>query len=433
MASAFAINTNIQAQQAFQNLQETNDQLSQRRERLTTGLRINEASDDAAGFQIANQLEAKTGAQGQALRNIGDAKSALSTAEGALDSQLSILQSAKEKATQAANGSLSQDERNAIGRELNQLGQEINDIQENATFNGEQLLSGGSGGSKTFDFQTGASSSGEKGQFSVDLKNSSTKNLGVAADINLGTLDGKKDAVELDQGDFTNTTGAGNIDARLTDRTGTDGGGEDGTVQADLSGGDLAGDLEGGKFEITASQDGAADDSKLNFRIEDEQGNVTKKTNVTVGSSNTITLESDGSGNEIDLEVGTAFQDTGGTADTGTFSVEVKSDRGLGDKLIGTSDVDDARSIISDVDDAIDTATKELANLGAAQNRLSFKESNLETSRTNLNSARSRIEDADFAQTQTQVAKLQVQQQSGTAQLAQANASGQSVLSLLSG
>ena len=83
MSNAFRINTNIQSQQAFQNLQETNDQLSQLRQRLTTGKRINEASDDAAGFEIANKLQAKTGAQGQALRNIGDAKSALGTAEGA--------------------------------------------------------------------------------------------------------------------------------------------------------------------------------------------------------------------------------------------------------------------------------------------------------------------------------------------------------------
>lgn len=442
MANSFAINTNIQAQQAFQNLQGTNDELSQLRQRLTTGLRVNEASDDAAGFQIANQLEAKTGAQGQALRNIGDAKSALSTAEGALDSQLSILQSAKEKATQAANGSLSQDERNAIANELNQLGEEINDIQENSTFNGDQLLSGdGSGNAKTFKFQTGASSEGSKGQFNVDLKSSSTTDLGVGGNLDLNTGTGKKKAATVDQGDFTNSTGAGNIESRVSSSP------VSGTSTIEVStittGGDLGGDLEGGKFDITV-EDADTGDNELEFTVDSGNDNAvtsTQSVKVSGGSAdgNTITLEDDGS-ETVKVDVGTAFEkgEVGGS-ETKEFSVEV-TDGQLGDRLkneTGNSDNDtgpsEARSIISSVDGAIDTVTEELANLGAAQNRLSFKEGNLKTSKTNLSAAQSRIEDADFAQTQTQVARLQVQQQSGTAALAQANAAGQSVLSLLGG
>ncbi|MCS3854901.1 flagellin-like hook-associated protein FlgL, partial [Salinibacter ruber] len=146
MSSFSQINTNIQAQQAFQNLSDTSEQLAETRERLTTGLRINSASDDAAGFEIAEGLEARTGSQQQALRNIGDAKSALSVAEGGLDSQLNILQSAREKAVQAANGSLSQNERNAIAGELQEQVGEINDIAKNTTFNGDKLIEGGTSG-----------------------------------------------------------------------------------------------------------------------------------------------------------------------------------------------------------------------------------------------------------------------------------------------
>lgn len=434
MSNAFRINTNIQSQQAFQNLQETNDQLSQLRQRLTTGKRINEASDDAAGFEIANKLQAKTGAQGQALRNIGDAKSALGTAEGALDSQLSILQTAKEKATQAANGSLSQDERNAIAGELNELASEVNDIQENATFNGKQLLNGGSAtkdgsNARSFKFQTGTGSDDQgTGQFEVKLANSGTTELGLGGTLDLSTTEGKDQAVSVDQGDFGNSEGPGNLQDSLTASASTTAG--DPEVVADLNGSDLAGDLEGGEFNISVTNDSTA--GQLTFQVE-KGGEVTSTQTVDVSGDDTnVTLEDDGS-NTIEFDAGSAFADGDvGANETKEFSIEV-TDGKLGDRLSGTSNASDARDIISDIDGAIDTLTSELSDLGASQNRLSFKESNLETSRTNLNSAQSRIEDADFAQTQTQVAKLQVQQQSGTAQLAQANAAGQSVLSLLGG
>ncbi|MCS3633586.1 flagellin-like hook-associated protein FlgL [Salinibacter ruber] len=119
-----------------------------------------------------------------------------------------------------------------------------------------------------------------------------------------------------------------------------------------------------------------------------------------------------------------------GANETKTFTVEVKDSDNIGRRLEGSGG-EEARDIIDDVDSAINDLTSQLSDLGASQNRLSFKESNLETSQTNLQAAQSRIQDADFAKEQTQAAKLQVQQQSGTAQLAQANAAGQSVLSLL--
>ena len=295
MSSAFQINTNIQSQQALLNLQNTNEELATRQERLSTGLRINSAEDDAAGVEIAAQLEAKVGGQEQASRNISDAKSMLSVAEGGLDSQLDILQEMKGKVVQAANDSLGDSERKAIETELDELTSELNDISENTSFNGKDLLQGeigGSGNTATLEFQTGAES------------------------------------------DETFTT------------------------KIDDSGADVVG------------KDGSGNNS--------------------IGS---------GSGNfNFDLTTG-----SGNT------------------------------NAINAVDRAIDDVSSELSDLGATQNRLSFKQENLETSTTNLNSAQSQIEDADFAQEQTKVAKLQVLQQTGTAQLAQANASGQSVLSLLGG
>ncbi len=413
MSSFSQINTNIQAQQAFQNLSDTSEQLAETRERLTTGLRINSASDDAAGFEIAEGLEARTGSQQQALRNIGDAKSALSVAEGGLDSQLNILQSAREKAVQAANGSLSQNERNAIAGELQEQVGEINDIAKNTTFNGDKLIEGGtsgdSGNSVGLTFQTGSESDQT---FDVNIENSTAEDLGVQLNLDVTTTDGQ----DVSAGDFTRsqavTAASGNI-------------------SPSASGTNLAGTLEGGTFDVTVERSGTSLTLKANGSTVSAAG-TNGGGNGTFTGSTSVTLSSDTSGNKIALNVTELSVRKGDITDGGSkdFSVQVRDSENIGSRLQGGSS-DEAREIINDVDSAINSLTSQLSDLGASQNRLSFKESNLETSQTNLQAAQSRIQDADFAKEQTQAAKLQVQQQSGTAQLAQANAAGQSVLSLL--
>ncbi|MCS4199072.1 flagellin [Salinibacter ruber] len=406
MSSFSQINTNIQSQRAFQNLSDTSEELSNRRERLTTGLRINSASDDAAGFEIANRLEAKTGSQEQALRNIGDAKSALSTAEGALDSQLSILQTAREKATQAANGSLSQNERDAIGNELQSLVGEINDIADNATFNGDQLIKGGTSGpdgnSKGLTFQTGAEADST---FDVNIQNSTGSDLGVDGEVDPNSAEGQN----VVSGDFS--------DSKLGLSAG------DASVTSTATSNSQFTSAEGGTFEVTVAENDAGTDSNVEFRTDagTQTVNPTASTAINLDSGNNITFNTSNlSFSDGDIAEG----------ETKSFEVSVNDTNNIGDRLEGGSG-GAARAIVEDTKSAINDLTSELSDLGASQNRLSFKESNLETANTNLESAQSRIEDADFAREQTQVAKLQVQQQSGTAQLAQANAAGQSVLSLL--
>jgi flagellin len=408
MSTFSQINTNTQAQRAFQNLADTSQELQNRQERLTTGLRINSASDDAAGFEIASQLEAKTGAQQQALRNIGDAKSTLSTAEGALDSQLSILQTAKEKATQAANGSLSQNEREAIGNELSSLVSEVNDIADNATFNGEQLIKSSDGSQINKTFQTGAE---QDTTFDVSLASSRARDLGVEKNVDPNTGDGQT----VENNNVVNEGGV-TVDS------------------ADLDGTDFTG-VEGGSFEVTVSEGASTGDSSVDVSVKglDGQDNVAADQTGLDISSSAITIEDSSDGNDgITIETGdiNITDDSGLDGGSETFEVTVRDSEDIGDR-IASGDGDQARTELGTIDSAIDDLTSQLSDLGASQNRLSFKESNLETSQTNLNAAQSRIEDADFAREQTQVAKLQVQQQSGTAQLAQANAAGQSVLSLL--
>ncbi|WP_279303488.1 hypothetical protein [Salinibacter ruber] len=366
MSSFSQINTNIQAQQAFQNLSDTSEQLADTRERLTTGLRINSASDDAAGFEIAEGLEARTGSQQQALRNIGDAKSALSVAEGGLDSQLNILQSAREKAVQAANGSLSQNERDAIAGELKEQVGEINDIAKNTTFNGDKLIEGGSSGDNSnsvgLTFQTGSESDQT---FDVNIQNSTARDLGIAKNLDVST-----EGQTVDAGDFSTSSAAVTTLTNGSFKT------LDKTTGASTN---LAGDLEGGTFEINAQRSGTGGTAKLTLSATGTSttftGANTSGANTTFsGSSDTLTLSSDGS-NKIALDASNLNITTGqiGANETKTFTVEVKDSDNIGRRLEGSGG-EEARDIIDDVDSAINDLTSQLSDLGASQNRLSFRD-----------------------------------------------------------
>ncbi len=135
------IGGNIQAMQALQSLNMVNKELGTRQLRLATGKRINSAEDDAAGFVISRTLQGRTKGLSAALNNVGDAKSMLSVAEGGLDGILDILETMKEKVTQAASDTLGGSERNAIEDELDALSAEIDDIVTETTYNGSALLS----------------------------------------------------------------------------------------------------------------------------------------------------------------------------------------------------------------------------------------------------------------------------------------------------
>ncbi len=148
------IGGNIQALQALNSLNTINKDLGIRQLRLATGKRINSAEDDAAGFVISRTLQARKRGLETALNNVGDAKSMLSVAEGGLESILDILETMKEKVTQAASDTLGNNERNAIEDELDALTSEIDDIVDETTYNGSSLLT-----SVDKTIQTGAETS----------------------------------------------------------------------------------------------------------------------------------------------------------------------------------------------------------------------------------------------------------------------------------
>ncbi|MBC7339105.1 MAG: flagellin FliC [Firmicutes bacterium] len=150
------INSNIEALNAHRHLSLISSQLAKSMERLSSGLRINRAADDAAGLAISEKILAQVKGLNQAVRNAQDAISLVQTAEGALQETHSILQRMRELAVQAANDTLTSDDRTAIEKEVAQLLQEINRIAGNTEFNTIKLLDGATVATTGLVFQVGA-------------------------------------------------------------------------------------------------------------------------------------------------------------------------------------------------------------------------------------------------------------------------------------
>ena len=168
------VNTNIEAFDAHRNLSSTQMQLSKSMQKLSSGLRINSAADDAAGLAISEKMRSQINGTDQAQRNAMDGISLVQTAEGAYNEMHSILQRVRELAVQAQNGTLSSADTAAIDQEVGQLTAELTRIAGNTQFNGLQVLSG------SFTLQVGADS-GSGNQIAFSLSSISFSSLGSAA------------------------------------------------------------------------------------------------------------------------------------------------------------------------------------------------------------------------------------------------------------
>ncbi|MFD1384412.1 flagellin domain-containing protein [Rhodanobacter aciditrophus] len=165
---ALYVNTNTSSLNAQNNLMKSGSTLDTAYQRLSSGLRINSAADDAAGLQISNRLTSQINGLNQAVRNANDGISLAQTAEGALDETTSMLQRMRTLAVQSANGSNTDEDRVALQQEIAQLGEEINRVASDTTFGGQNLLDGSYSGT----FQVGADAN-QTISFSLSSSNSS--------------------------------------------------------------------------------------------------------------------------------------------------------------------------------------------------------------------------------------------------------------------
>ena len=385
------INTNVMSLNAQRNLSTNSADLGTTIQRLSSGLRINSAKDDAAGLAISQRFTTQIRGMDQAARNANDGISLAQTAEGALGEIGNNLQRIRELAVQSRNATNSQSDRQALNAEVEQLKSEIQRVAEQTQFNGTNLLDGSFSGAV---FQVGAN----QGQtISVD-------NIANANTAELGTW------ISPETTTYTQTLGAMTVaDGEAAVSLSING--ETVSIAAD------AGRSEGDALTaLVAAFDTAKADTANNPGL----ANVTMAANGAITSTD-ATLSIAGLTNVSGPAEGT----TDGTPST----VAGTSQTGFTSENVLTAEAAD-RMILA-MDGALTAVNSSRADLGAIQNRFSSVVANLQTSSENLSASRSRIMDTDFAAETAELSRTQILQQAGTAMLAQANQIPQNVLSLL--
>ncbi len=409
---SLVLNTNISSLQAQNNLTKSSSELSTATEDLSSGLKVNTAADNAAGYAIATRFQTQIGGLSQASENASDAINLAQTAGSALSQITSNLQSIRDLAVQAANGTYQSSDRAAINTSVQQYLSEITRIANQTTFNGTNVLNGST---SSLSFQIGA-------------------NVGQSINVQLGQ------GVTTGQVGQISEISTGNISGAFVDASGATG------QSISLSGLSITG-ADGTSYSFSGSATaGNAQDVADAINAAGIDG-VSAAVNVSGGINIYSTGELSVAGAALTGAAGTAFNLTSGalafgasglgTTATGlAASGAAYTDGGAlsasgsltgGDVLT----VDDANQLISRVDAALTTVSNFSSTLGAVQNRFQSTISTLSAQQTNLTSSQSSIQDTDFAATTAQLSQAQVLQQAGISVLATANSEPQNILKLL--
>lgn len=529
---AQVINTNVMSLNSQRQLNMSQKSLATTMERLSSGLRINNAKDDAAGLAISERMTAQVRGLNQANRNANDGISMAQTAEGALGQAGDMLQRMRELAVQAANASNSASDRKALNDEVGQLASELDRLARTTQFNGQNLLDGtnsistfqvGANANQTISVNTNNFRTAAYGNFRIGASVASsvsaegTLTLGSQAGSNLSQAGATLGASRISSAGtltFNGSSGSAVVDYAVGDsaktvaeriNTQATATGVTATARTEVG---LSGFASNSNYSFLVSSDNQVDQPQvISFTTGAPPINadglatamkafndVASKTGVTarLDDAGTGLLLTNAAGNDIhllndsatgnDINITDAFgggtssvavtaQNGAGAAQiaagtpsaafgandaviTGELTLDSKSNFNVLDSnggangflktasagdtaqlqgvaSVNVSSVSAATRTITIIDSAIAAINSQRSTFGAAQSRLESTIGNNTTASENLSAARSRIRDADFAAETASLSRAQVLQQAGTAMLAQANASGQGVLSLL--
>ncbi|CAM4443649.1 MAG: B-type flagellin [Legionella sp.] len=466
---AQVINTNVSSLLAQRNLTKSSDAMSTAIQRLSSGLKINSAKDDAAGLAISTGMTSQINGVNKAAQNSSDAISLAHIAEGGMGSAIDNLQKMRELSVQAANGTNSSADRLALQDEVSQLIGQINDIANDTQFNGQSIINGAF---SSATFQVGANAN-QTTSFGIDsISASSIGFLAQAIGTNVTTATATDITIGMAGTPGTKTIGssalyatsitgqgAGSAFAKAAAINAANVNGLSVTAETKGTTGALtfaggAYDLEINGITIFNGDDTALTATTLNDLINSQssQTGVVSSLDATGGI---VTLTA-ADGRDItvtetgDTPLTAAGSFTSGTALTGTLTMTgdnviylggTIADLGFtsGTIMTDTSGIDTldistqagATTAIQRIDSAIASITANRAAMGAMENRFEATIANLENISDNTQAARSRIQDTDYAAEMANLTKNQILQQAGTAMLAQANSMPQSVLSLL--
>jgi len=506
------INTNIASLNAQRNLGKTQGMLNQSLQRLSSGLRINSAKDDAAGLAISTRMTSQIRGLNQAARNANDGISLSQTAEGAMQESGNILQRMRELAVQSANDTNTSSDRANIQKEIVQLKDELTRIAAQTSFNGQKILDGtftaakfqvGAFADETISITVGNASATAMGAYTAnsilnvggeggfvegveDVINQVDVEAAITVSGTLGSTDVSylvsataaeiAAAIQAVEGD-TGVSASANTTVDIMYAIGGDTDVDIGdTVSFDLSTEDGAGGAQGSVVNISHTVNSTTDYSGLRDAINAESSStgVVASLNTSAGSltltnsdghniiiasvstgtnddevllvgataatfASSATLENDSTtadnldevniGGQVSMSSSKSFAVTGANTDFaagGTLSASLSS---VADITVATQAGSNAA--LNVIDEALSFISSTRADLGAVQNRFESTIANLQSVSENVDAARARILDADFAAETANLTKAQVMQQAGVAMLAQANMLPQTVLSLL--
>jgi len=400
------INTNLASMFAQNALSGAQKNLSTSVQRLSSGLRINTAADDAAGLSVAQNMQSQINAINMAARNVGDATNLLTTADSSLSTVQDMLLRMKSLVVEGKNDSLSNAQKGNVNTELLEIRNEMNNVATRTTFNGNNLLS-------------------NVGTLSMtNLVNGAQAGAATSLISNL-TLTGTKPQV------YTIAAGTGGNANRVT-ITGADGIGQTLTMAATTVGGNQTYDFNALGIKFTISSTAVIADTVV-------ATGVAALTGGTVSATGTPTLAFQTGAASADSYSFNALNilTTGGNNSSADFTNIETSLTDLTTALaaggIGNNVNVNAEfvTLSGRIDAAINKINTQRATLGAQMNRLSYTNTNLLAQSTNMQNSRSAVIDTDFAKETASLTKGQIMQQAATAMLAQANQMPNVILSLL--
>ena len=394
---SLVLNSNIDSLMAQSSLTSSGSQLATALQQLSSGLRINTAADNAAGYAITQGMTSQINGLNQAANNASDGVSLTQTASGALSEVTSDLQTMRDLAVQSLNATNSTQDRADLNTQFQQLMSDINNVATNTQFNGVNLLDGSFQGAT---FQVGANAGQTIAVSSVASVNSN--NIG-GLYTSAGTAAGTG-ATAGDTGTITLTDGNGvaHTTSQIT-------------------------------FTGVAATDNASVAAAINQLSSQDGGLI-----ATVGATG-IDLSSTSNTAAAVTMAYTAGSVNAGTESLATIGVNATYDLTAAtvatpSSFLNTADVttvDNSNKVLVQIDAALQQIATSGAQLGAYQGRFQAAITGLNTDSTNLTSARSSIQDTDYAQATSNLSKAQILQQAGTAMVAQANTIPQNILTLL--
>ncbi|GLU38162.1 flagellin [Pseudomonas sp. NBRC 100443] len=383
---ALTVNTNIASLSVQKNLTKASNALNTSMTRLSTGLRINSAKDDAAGSQISNRLTSQVNGLNVAVKNAQDANSIAQAAEGALQESTNILQRMRELSLQSANGSNSTEDQTSLNQEFKSLTAELTRISKTTTFGGGtsgiKLLDGSAGSNGTLTFQVGANAN-ETVSFTLsDMSAQALKGTSQLASANLT-------GITFDSAGLVASAGIISINGTAV------------SYEAGASVNDIVGAINTNVSGVAAVNSAAS-----------------------AGATPVITLTS-----SADFHAGKVA--SAGLVSAGAGSAANATSSAFTVQQLDITSAKGAQSATQVIDAALKQIDTQRSALGAIQNRLDSTISNLQNVAENATAARSTIQDVDFASETAEMTKQQTLQQAATAVLAQANQLPSAVLKLL--